>query len=55
MWHVENMAATFDSQAIGPSSSTTIIDIDINEPEFNLLDVHPSKKMKSKWQVQRHF
>jgi hypothetical protein len=39
MLHVENVILTFDSQAIGPSSSTTIIDIDINEPEFKFLDV----------------
>ncbi len=55
MLHVKNVATTFDSQAIGPSSSIIIIDIDINEPESNLLDVQPSKKRKPEWQVQRHF
>ncbi len=53
MLHVENVATTFDPQAVGPSSSRIIIDI--HEPEFKLLDVQPSKKKKPKWQVQRHF
>jgi hypothetical protein len=39
MLHVENVVVTFDSQAIGPCSSTTIIDININELEFKFLDV----------------
>jgi hypothetical protein len=49
MLHVENVATTSDPQAIGPSSSTTIIDI--NEPGSKLLDVQPSKKRKLEWQV----
>jgi hypothetical protein len=49
MLHVENVATTSDPPAIGPSSTTSIIDID--EPEFKFLDVQPSKKRKLEWQV----
>jgi hypothetical protein len=45
---VENVATTSDPQAIGPSSTISIIDID--GPESKLLDVQPSKR-KLEWQV----